>query len=149
MQKTITKHVYAAALFLGLSLLSFASHAVEFDEAKVQIREIALAVEYAHSFEQRATGLMHRKSLCDNCGMLFKYSRPRIAGMWMKNTFIPLDVAFIDDQGKITDIRGMQPHDLTSINSSTEVLYALEMNLGWFAKHNVNVGDIVEVAIPK
>ncbi|MEP4888979.1 MAG: DUF192 domain-containing protein [Aliiglaciecola sp.] len=149
MQKTIAKNLYATVLFIGLSLLSTVSHALEFEEAKVQINEIELTVEYAKTFEQRARGLMYRKELCDSCGMLFKYSRPRIAGMWMKNTFIPLDVAYIDEQGMITDILGMQPHDLTSINSSTEVLYALEMNLGWFAKHKVKVGDVVNVNIPK
>ncbi|MFA3792985.1 DUF192 domain-containing protein [Aliiglaciecola sp. SL4] len=148
MQKIIAKNIYATALFFGLSLLSTVSNALEFEKAKVKINEIELTVEYAKSFEQRARGLMYRKELCNSCGMLFNFSRPRIGGMWMKNTFIPLDVAYIDEQGVITDILGMQPHDLTSINSSTEVLYALEMNLGWFAKHNVKVGDVVNVKIP-
>lgn len=148
MQKFMIKNVYAAVLFIAASVLSLAASAVEFEEATVQVADTVLTVEYAKSFEQRATGLMYREELCESCGMLFKYSQPRIAGMWMKNTFIPLDVAFIDEKGKITDIRSMQPHDLTSINSSTKVLYALEMNIGWFAKHNVKVGHFVQIQTP-
>nr|WP_260681631.1 DUF192 domain-containing protein [Aliiglaciecola sp. M165] len=125
------------------------SYGIEFERAKVQVNDIVLDVEYALTFEQRATGLMYRQSLCTNCGMLFKYSRPRIAGMWMKNTNIPLDVAFIDEHGKIIDIKAMQPHDLTSISSSKEVLYALEMNQGWFKSNGVEVGQIMRFSLPQ
>ncbi|GAC13148.1 DUF192 domain-containing protein [Aliiglaciecola lipolytica] len=148
MQKIMIQNRLKAVFVLVFSLFSFYSFAVEFDRAAVSVDNIKLDVEYAHTFEQRATGLMYRESLCANCGMLFKYTKPRKASMWMKNTYIPLDVAFIDKQGKITDIRAMQPHDLTSIGSSTDVLYALEMNLGWFAKHNIKVGQSVEIQIP-
>jgi uncharacterized membrane protein (UPF0127 family) len=65
--------------------------------------------------------------------------------MWMKNTLMPLDVAFIRADGKITDIKAMQPHDLTTIASSQPVLYAWEMNQGWFAKNAIKVGDMVVI----
>ena len=64
-----------------------------------------------------------------------------IESLWMKNTFIALDVAFIKANGEITDIKPMQPEDLTTVGASTDVLYALEMNQGWFAKHGIKVGD--------
>lgn len=73
--------------------------------------------------------------------MLFVFSSESISSMWMKNTLVPLDVAYIDKNGVVTDIMPMQPEDLTSITSSKPVLYALEMNQGWFAKNNVKVGD--------
>ncbi|GAB5380928.1 MAG: DUF192 domain-containing protein [Aliiglaciecola sp.] len=147
MQKTLGGFI---VLILAMVLIPLQnSYGIEFERAKVQVNDIVLDVEYALTFEQRATGLMYRQSLCTNCGMLFKYSRPRIAGMWMKNTNIPLDVAFIDEHGKIIDIKAMQPHDLTSISSSKEVLYALEMNQGWFKSNGVEVGQIMRFSLPQ
>jgi uncharacterized membrane protein (UPF0127 family) len=118
---------------------------IQFDSASLLIGEEELHVEYAKTFEQRARGLMFRKSLCEDCGMFFKFESARFAGMWMKNTFIPLDVAFIDRNGVITDIKPLTPHSLESVGSSKEVLYALEMNQGWFAEHNIEVGDQITI----
>lgn len=113
---------------------------VSFDEITITINNKTLAVEYAQTFDQRARGLMHRKSMCEDCGMLFRFDGPKRASMWMKNTFIPLDVAFIDRNGVITDIKPLKPHDLTSVGASKAVLYALEMNQGWFADNEIHVG---------
>ena len=118
---------------------------VTFDAVTLKIGDQQLDVEYAKTFEQRARGLMFRKTLCDNCGMFFKFSSPRLAGMWMKNTSVPLDVAFIDRNGVITDIKPLTPHSLESVGSSKEVLYALEMNQGWFAENNITVGDQITI----
>jgi uncharacterized membrane protein (UPF0127 family) len=107
----------------------------------ITIGKQPLEVEYAYTFEQRAKGLMFRKTLCNQCGMLFKFSGVKKASMWMQNTFLALDVAFITSDGVITDIKAMQPHDLTSVGASQAVLYALEMNQGWFAKNDIKVGD--------
>lgn len=107
----------------------------------ITIGQQPLEVEYAYTFEQRAKGLMFRKTLCSQCGMLFKFSDAKKASMWMQNTFLALDVAFITSDGVITDIKPMQPQDLTSVGASQAVLYALEMNQGWFAKNGVKVGD--------
>jgi len=120
-------------------------NAVSFEEVSLEIGNKRFNVEYAKTFEQRAQGLMFRKSMCEDCGMLFKFSSPKYAGMWMKNTFIPLDVAFIDKNGVITDIKPLYPHNLESVGSSKEVLYALEMNQGWFAENNVHVGDQITI----
>ena len=100
-----------SVLFSTLVWLSAqASSDVEFDSVRIQINDIKLELEYAQQFEQRARGLMFRKSLCEDCGMLFRFEPEKQASMWMKNTFIPLDVAFIDRNGVITDIKALHPH---------------------------------------
>lgn len=121
------------------------SNQVSFDSISLKIGDKHYEVEYAKTFEQRAQGLMFRKTLCEDCGMFFKFSSPKYAGMWMKNTFVPLDVAFIDRNGVITDIKPLTPHSLESVGSSKEVLYALEMNQGWFAGNGIHVGDQVMI----
>ena len=63
----------------------------------------------------------------------------------MKNTFVPLDLAYITVDGSIVDIKQLQPHDLNSVVSSQEVLFALEMNQGWFAKNGIKVGDKISI----
>ena len=140
----------AIALFVLLGYGAFNASAqmepsVEFDQITLTIDGKLYQMEYAHSFEQRAQGLMFRESLCDDCGMFFKFASSRYASMWMKNTNIALDVAYIDRNGVITDIKPLEPHDLTSVQATKEVLYALEMNQGWFASHDIRVGDQIEI----
>jgi uncharacterized membrane protein (UPF0127 family) len=141
----LTSLVFILAFF---SSLTFANQADSvFPEIQIKVKQQVFALEYANTFELRAQGLMHREELCNNCGMLFNFEQSRRAGMWMKNTLIPLDVAFIRADGKITDIKAMQPHDLTTTGSSERVLYAWEMNQGWFAKNQVKVGDTVVIPL--
>jgi uncharacterized membrane protein (UPF0127 family) len=131
-----------------ISSLTFANQADnEFPQIQVKVKQQVYPLEYANTFELRAQGLMHRENMCENCGMLFNFQQNKTAGMWMKNTLIPLDVAFIRQDGKITDIKAMQPHDLTNIGSSERVLYAWEMNQGWFAKNAIEVGDTVVIPL--
>lgn len=135
-------------LFAGLLLIACSSQAqqeVQFDTASVTMGGTTYEVEFAQTYTQRARGLMFRESLCQDCGMLFHFTPAKRAGMWMKNTVIPLDVAFIDDTGVITDIKPLQPRDLTSVGASTVVSYALEMNQGWFARHNIKEGDQIVI----
>jgi uncharacterized membrane protein (UPF0127 family) len=112
---------------------------------KISFDSKVLTVEFADSFDERALGLMHRKTLCEDCGMLFQFDSERFASIWMKNTFVPLDLAYITVDGRIVDIRALQPHDLTFVKSPEPVLYALEMNQGWFAKNGITVGDRVSI----
>jgi len=86
----------------------------------------------------------HRTQLLDNWGMLFVYPQQQRLQFWMKDTGIPLDIAFIDDQGVIVDIQHMNPYDVTLHTSRGKAQYALEVNLKWFKKHEVKVGDTVE-----
>jgi uncharacterized membrane protein (UPF0127 family) len=136
MQKILIKLFYIFAVW-SFSYSTLAQQNL----VEVTVNEIKLQVEYANTFELRSKGLMYRKSMCENCGMLFEFDRPKYASMWMKNTFLPLDVAFATAEGVVTDIKQMEPHDLTPIGSSQLVVYALEMNQGWFAKHDIDVGD--------
>lgn len=145
------KSSFLMLVFLGmLSFLSLSGQEpfiqeFQFKRAVLLINGQKLQVEYADTWDLRARGLMHRTELCQQCGMLFKFDRERLISMWMKNTFIPLDVAFFKQNGEIVDIKQMQPEDLTSVPSSRPVLYALEMNEGWFAANGVKEGDSIEV----
>lgn len=137
----ITAVLFIVVLAGGLSPVNAKQDEVSFDSITIKLDQQVLELEYATTYEQRAMGLMFRKSMCEQCGMLFNFGEARMASLWMKNTFIPLDVAFIDREGVITDIRSMKPHDLTSVGASRPIVYALEMNKGWFSNHDVQVGD--------
>jgi len=89
----------------------------------------------------RAQGLMYRKSMAQNAGMLFIFDEAAVHCMWMKNTLIPLSVAFIDDRGAIVNVEDMEPQTEASHCAAQPVRYALEMNLGWFAARGVKPGS--------
>lgn len=102
---------------------------------------LPIKVEIARTEAERSRGLMYRKNLSDGEGMLFIFERDDVLSFWMKNTLIPLSIAFIASDGRILEIRNMQPHDLNSIKSSRSVRYALEVPQGWFSRAGVRVGD--------
>jgi len=99
-----------------------------------------LTVEVAISDTERNRGLMHRDRLDENRGMLFVYDAEARLSFWMRNTFIPLSIAFIDRQCVVRDVRDMQPLDETGVTSRVPVLYALEANQGWFRKRGIRIG---------
>ena len=99
-----------------------------------------LTVEIAATPETRATGLMNRFSLQPDHGMLFVFDESARHCMWMKNTLIPLSVAFIDARGDIVNIADMQPLDETTHCAARPVPYALEMNQGWFKQRGISAG---------
>ena len=99
-----------------------------------------IRAEVAADFSTRARGLMYRKSLAPNAGMLFIFDAPAIQCMWMKNTYIPLSVAFLDTQGAIINIADMQPHSEESHCATRPALYALEMAQGWFLQRGIKPG---------
>lgn len=90
--------------------------------------------------ETRARGLMYRKHLPQNAGMLFVFDGAERHCMWMKNTYIALSVAFLDERGAIVNIADMEPHSETSHCAERPVKYALEMNRGWFAARGIKPG---------
>ena len=96
--------------------------------------------EVAADWSTRARGLMYRKVLAPNTGMLFIFDQPSQQCMWMKNTYIPLSVAFMDGQGTILNIADMQPHSEQTHCSAGPALYALEMTRGWFAERGIKAG---------
>jgi uncharacterized membrane protein (UPF0127 family) len=99
-----------------------------------------IRAEVANTFDSRARGLMFRKSLGANSGMLFVFSEISTHCMWMKNTYVPLSVAFIDEQGTIVSIHDMQPQTEISHCAARPARFALEMNQGWFAQKAVKPG---------
>lgn len=90
---------------------------------------------------EREKGLMFRKTMDANEGMLFIFDEPAQQCFWMKNTFLPLAIAFVGDDGTIVNIDEMKPQTLDSHCSAKPVRYVLEMNTGWFAKRGIKAGD--------
>lgn len=92
-------------------------------------------------------GLMERRELGSDQGMLFVYRAPTQMSFWMRNTLLPLDIGFFDDKGGLKEIYAMLPHDEAPINSrSNELQFALEMNRGWFDAHGVRPGAMLDLA---
>ncbi|MFT5686855.1 MAG: uncharacterized membrane protein (UPF0127 family) [Myxococcota bacterium] len=101
-------------------------------------------VEIADTPDLRRQGLMERAALKSDHGMLFVYPDERPRSFWMKNTPLPLSIAFLDTQGRIVRIADMAPLDETSTPSRYPAMYALEMEQGWFTRRGVSTGDRVE-----
>jgi uncharacterized protein len=130
---------------LALALLLAAAPALAQQLPVVQLKAgmHLIRAEVAADFSTRGRGLMHRKSLAPNAGMLFIFDAPAIHCMWMKNTYIPLSVAFLDEKGEIINIADMQPHSEQSHCATRPALYALEMDRGWFAGRGIKPGSRV------
>ena len=114
-----------------------------FKTTRIKVGPYPLKVEVAASDPQRAQGLMHREKLGAEDGMLFVFDAPGYHAMWMKNTLIPLSVAFVDAEGRILNILDMEPHTLDSHMAAGPARYAIETNKGWFAKKKIKAGDRV------
>jgi len=91
----------------------------------------------------RAQGLMRRLSLEENCGMIFVFNDTKNRSFWMKETYLPLSIAYLTESGTIINIEKMTPLDLSSIQSHSPARYALEMNEGWFEKRGIYAGDTI------
>jgi uncharacterized membrane protein (UPF0127 family) len=102
-----------------------------------------IQAEVASTEPQREQGLMFRKQIEGNQGMVFVFGYSASQCMWMKNTLVPLSVAFMDAGGKILNIEDMRPQTLDSHCSAAPAPYALEMSLGWFAKHGIPSGTVI------
>jgi len=99
-----------------------------------------IRAEVANTFDSRARGLMFRKTLGANSGMLFVFPDVSTHCMWMKNTYVPLSVAFMDEQGTIVSIHDMQPQNESSHCAAKPARFALEMNQSWFAQKGIKPG---------
>ena len=128
-----------------LAVLSFAATAADEPPTKtLTIRDQKLQVELATTPQTRALGLMNRFSLRTDHGMLFVFESPQPLAFYMKNTYVPLSIAFVDSRGKIMNIEDMRPLDESSHWSKGPALYAIEMRQGWFASRGIGAGDKVE-----
>lgn len=99
-----------------------------------------IQAEVAQTPEQRATGLMFRREMGANDGMLFVFEEATVQCFWMKNTLLPLSIAFLADDGAIVNLHDMQPQTLQSHCSAQPVRYVLEMNQGWFSRRGLGPG---------
>jgi hypothetical protein len=110
----------------------------------LKVKGHAVRVEVANTEDRRRTGLMFRESLPEGQGMLFVYEAEGLHAMWMKNTLIPLSVAFIDRTGRIINIEDMQPQTEDAHGARARAAFSLEMNQGWFKKRGIKEGDRVQ-----
>jgi uncharacterized membrane protein (UPF0127 family) len=99
-----------------------------------------IQAQVAQDFEQRQIGLMWRKEMPQNEGMLFVFEQPAVQCFWMRNTLLPLTAAFVADDGTIVNLADMKPQSDDSHCSKKPVRFVLEMNQGWFAKRNIPAG---------
>ena len=116
----------------------------EHDSPLLNIGGMPLQVEIASDEESINKGLMFREKLASDSGMLFMFPDSAQRSFWMKNTSIPLSIAYVDDAGKILNIEDMEPHDLNGSSSHGEALCAIETNKGWFEDNGIQSGDMVE-----
>src|SRR5258708_2382448 len=113
----------------------------------LKINDQQILVEVANKPATRSAGLMFRKEMDQNVGMLFVFPDSEPRAFWMKNTFIPLSIAFADENGKILNILEMPPQTEENFSSKGPAKFALEMNAAWFAKHGIGAGDSIEGAL--
>ena len=134
------------SLLALLAALAFAT--AQAQEPQMNLPRVKLAAgmhqieaQVAQTPDQRATGLMHRKEMPQHEGMLFVFEQPTQQCFWMKNTLLPLSIAFLADDGTVVNVAEMAPQTLESHCSHKPVRYVLEMNTGWFAKRGVKPGS--------
>ena len=125
-------------LLLGFARLGAAEGAMPMTELTVGMYRIE--AEVAATPDHRMVGLMNRRSMPANHGMLFVFTERRAHCMWMKNTLLPLSVAFLDEQGRILNIEDMQPQIEDNHCAARPAAFALEMNQGWFRQKGIAPG---------
>ena len=122
---------------------SASAQQVRFSTTQLSAGMHLIKAEVAANDPERQQGLMFRDKMANNAGMVFVFDTPNTQCMWMKNTLLPLSVAFLDADGKIINIEDMEPQTLESHCSKKPAKYALEMNLGWFKQKNIKPGSAI------
>lgn len=137
---------------LGLIACSFATQACGElpNTSQIKINHYPVTVELAVREEEKTCGLSFRDSLSKDHGMLFVYAKDRMMTFWMKDTHIPLSIAFLDGKGVILNILEMEPMDRMARYRSVEpARYALEMSANWFVEHHITAGDRIELHLAR
>ncbi|PDT29861.1 hypothetical protein CO660_10390 [Rhizobium sp. L9] len=135
------------ALFFLVALPALAEEEMRFEREPLLIQTAAgkmlhFTVEVAATGDQRARGLMFRKSMADDAGMIFDFGQTRRVAMWMENTILPLDMLFADDTGTIRHIKeNAKPYSREIIDSMSPVKYVVELNAGIVGKFGIKPGD--------
>jgi uncharacterized membrane protein (UPF0127 family) len=132
------------ATLLAAAATGALAQGVRFGSTQLTIGINRVQAEVAADDPQRQQGLMYRKEMAPNAGMVFVFDGANQQCMWMKNTLIPLSVAFLDAEGRILNIEDMEPRKLDSHCSKGAASYALEMNVGWFKQRHIKPGMKVE-----
>ena len=128
---------YIFLLFLSFSVIS---------EEKINIESLFSKIEVVSNPQERKLGLMYRENLPYDNAMFFIWEYKKRQCMWMRNTYIPLNVAYLDSSGKILEIYDMVPLSDESVCSKKRVRYALEVNLNWFEDNNILVGNVLDIS---
>lgn len=115
------------------------------DRARVIFGTDTVVAEVARTAEEREQGLMFRDEVPEGTGMLFVFADEALRSFWMRNTHVPLDVAWMDAELRIVDIQQMEPETTTLHEGSAPAMFALEVPMGWYAAHGVRVGDVAEI----
>jgi uncharacterized membrane protein (UPF0127 family) len=139
-------HSAAAFLALVVVLLSATPAQAQSGMPRTELSAgmYRIEAEVAATQENRMTGLMQRRSMPANQGMLFVFTQPQRHCMWMKNTLLPLSVAFLDDEGRILNVEDMQPQTEDNHCAARPARFALEMNLGWFRQKGIRPGQKID-----
>lgn len=134
----------AAAVACSITAPSYSQQLQKFPSVTLNAGLYLIKAEVASTEAQREQGLMFRDKMAANEGMVFAFGAPAGVCMWMKNTLIPLSVAFMDETGKIINIEEMKEQTLDSHCATKAATYALEMNKGWFKQKNIKPGMTIE-----
>jgi len=134
------RFLFAALLLLAGTLAAAQDGPQKLPSITLSAGMHLIQAEVAQTPEQRSIGLMFRSSMGTNEGMLFAFEEPGQQCFWMKNTLLPLSVAFVADDGSVVNIENMKPQTLDSHCSKKPVRFVLEMNDGWFAKRGIKPG---------
>ena len=140
----ITHHSSLFLLLIAALCLTSAGAGAAMPQIELEANRQKLVAEVAITDADRMQGLMHRRMLPEHRGMLFVFPYAAPQSFWMMNTYIPLSIAFLDENGTIVNIADMKPLTTDSHRSAKPARYALEMNRGWFAKRNIRAGARVE-----
>lgn len=140
---SVTRLVVLLLVAVALPGVSAAQVNKELPLVELTIKNVKLKAEVAADANTRTVGLMNRFSLKPDHGMLFVFARSEPLAFWMRNTFIPLSIAYIDSKGVIVNIADMKPQDESTHPSAAPAMFALEMKQGWFKERGIVAGDKV------
>lgn len=139
-----------AAALLALTACAREPLSPSSETARMSVRGAEVIAEIAADPARREQGLMFRREVPDGQGMLFIYPQPVEMAFWMRNTYVPLSIAFLDDSGRVLNIEHMQPFDEVTLHRSAEPCpMALEVPHGWFEAHGIGPGDQFTIDLPK
>jgi len=142
----MTRKITTSILFLPLLLLSLSCRPglkSDLPITQLTVNQNKILVEVANTEPTRMAGLMFRKDLGSDVGMLFVFSDSQQRAFWMKNTLIPLSIAYMNEKGIVENVLEMPPQTEQSFMSAGPAQFALEMNAGWFTKHGIKPGDLI------